>query len=135
MDNVLTRPLSHLKVRLEPQVKEREWKLVFSDALAILGVAGPRSGKTRALTCRAARVLDEELPARDLMLVTFTNKDAEGMEARLTHLLKPRSDGLWIGIFHAPGARLLRQNADLLDRTPSFTILDEGNNAALIRAV
>ncbi len=135
MDYVLTRPRSRLRARLEPELNERQREFVFSDAPAILGVAGPGSGKTRALTCRAARLLDEGLPPQNLMLVTFTNKAADEMRARLTHLLGPLPDGLWIGTFHALGARILRQYADLLDRTPSFTILDEEDSAALIRAV
>src|SRR2546430_17309048 len=63
-------------------------------------------------------------PSR-IFAVTFTNKAAGEMRARVAALLGADPRGLWIGTFHSLSARLLRREAALLGFGPNFTIYDQ----------
>ncbi len=100
----------------------------------MLVLAGAGSGKTRVLTVRAARLVDEHgVDPRHILAVTFTNKAAGEMRARVAQLLDREPGGLWIGTFHAVCARLLRREAAALGFTREFTIYDEDDTEALVR--
>jgi DNA helicase-2/ATP-dependent DNA helicase PcrA len=100
----------------------------------LLVLAGAGSGKTRVLTVRIARLIDEHgvAPFR-IFAVTFTNKAASEMKQRVGRLLGRDPSGLWIGTFHSLSARILRREAALLGFTPNFTIYDEDDRLALIK--
>jgi DNA helicase-2/ATP-dependent DNA helicase PcrA len=102
----------------------------------LLVLAGAGSGKTRVLTARIARLIDHHgvAPAH-ILAVTFTNKAAGEMRARVAQLLGEEPAGMWIGTFHAIGARMLRREAVLVGRTPSFTIYDEDDSLGVIRRI
>src|SRR5204863_519049 len=74
----------------------------------LLVLAGAGSGKTRVLTARIAHLIQERglAPSR-IFAVTFTNKAAGEMRARVATLLGADPRGLWIGTFHSLSARLL----------------------------
>src|SRR3954452_22187580 len=92
----------------------------------LLVLAGAGSGKTRVLTTRIARLIDiEGVDPRQILAVTFTNKAAGEMRERIGRLLGSEPAGMWVGTFHAIGARMLRASAHLVARTPSFTIYDQ----------
>lgn len=91
-----------------------------------LVLAGAGSGKTRVLTTRIARLVQEHgVDPTRILAVTFTNKAAGEMRDRIARFLGHEPRGMWVGTFHAIGARLLRQHAHLVGRTPNFTIYDE----------
>jgi len=97
-------------------------------------VAGAGSGKTRVLTMRIARLIDETgVPPHRIFAVTFTNKAAGEMKDRVGRLLGRDPSGLWIGTFHSLSARLLRREAEALGFTRQFTIYDEDDRLGLIR--
>lgn len=90
-----------------------------------LVLAGAGSGKTRVLTTRVAHLVHEHGVAPERILsVTFTNKAAGEMRERISVLLDGSPRGMWVGTFHAIGARLLRRHAALLGWSPAFTIFD-----------
>jgi len=100
----------------------------------LLVVAGAGSGKTRVLTLRIARLIDEAgTPASRVFAVTFTNKAAGEMKERVGRFLGRDPGGLWIGTFHSLSARLLRREAEALGFTRNFTIYDEDDRLSLIR--
>src|SRR5512147_2905830 len=100
---------------------QREAVLHVNGPLLVLAGAG--SGKTRVLTTRIARLIDVEgVDPRNILAVTFTNKAAGEMRERIGRLLGTEPAGMWVGTFHAIGARMLRNAAHLVGRTPSFTI-------------
>jgi len=102
----------------------------------MLVLAGAGSGKTRVLTVRVARLVEEHgVDPRHILAVTFTNKAAAEMRGRVTTLLGREPDGLWIGTFHAVCARLLRREAQHIGFAPTFTIYDEEDSEALVRRV
>jgi DNA helicase II / ATP-dependent DNA helicase PcrA len=91
----------------------------------ILALAGAGSGKTRVLTTRIAQLIHEYgVDPAAILAVTFTNKAAGEMRARIRLLLGREPAGMWVGTFHSIGARLLRRHAGRLGWTPNFTIYD-----------
>lgn len=100
----------------------------------LLVLAGAGSGKTRVLTTRIARLVEHHGvdPSR-ILAVTFTNKAAGEMKERIARLLGRAPAGMWVGTFHAIGARLLRATPHLVGRTASFTIYDTEDTQTVIR--
>jgi len=100
----------------------------------ILVIAGAGSGKTRVLTSRIARLIDDHgVPPERILAVTFTNKAAGEMKHRIGELLSRDPSGLWIGTFHSLSARLLRREAERLGFSRQFTIYDQDDQLSLIR--
>lgn len=100
----------------------------------ILVLAGAGSGKTRVLTVRIARLIEEHgVPAERLFAVTFTNRAATEMKERIGAMLGRDPVGLWIGTFHSLSARLLRREAEHLGFSRQFSIFDEDDRLALIK--
>ena len=100
----------------------------------LLVLAGAGSGKTRVLTSRIAHLIHEQgVPPDRILAVTFTNKAAGEMRDRITGLLGAEPRGMWIGTFHALGARLLRRHAPSLGWTRTFTIFDAEQSLRLIK--
>lgn len=100
----------------------------------LLVIAGPGSGKTRIIVRRAAWfVLAREIPPEHILAVTFTNRAAEEMRARLHTLLGEQSDAMWIYTFHAAALRLLRRFGDAIDLPPDFAVADEDIQFATLR--
>ena len=86
---------------------QREAVLHVNGPLLVLAGAG--SGKTRVLTTRIARLIDVEgVDPRQILAVTFTNKAAGEMKERIGRILGAEPAGMWVGTFHAIGARMLR---------------------------
>src|SRR5262245_9835309 len=109
---------------------------VEADDGPLLVLAGAGTGKTRVLTTRLAHLLmsGRVRPYRALA-VTFTNKAAREMIERVSRLLGQSVEGLWLGTFHALGARLLRRHAELVGLKANFTILDPDDQLRLIKQV
>ncbi|MDB4876022.1 MAG: UvrD-like helicase [Gemmatimonadetes bacterium] len=100
----------------------------------ILVLAGAGSGKTRVLTSRIARLIDVEgVDPREILAVTFTNKAAGEMRERIGRLLGTAPAGMWVGTFHAIGARMLRSSAHLVGRSSSYTIYDQDDSLGVIK--
>lgn len=77
--------------------------VTFTPSGALQILAGPGSGKTRVLTCRVANlIINHQIPPSSICAVTFTNKAAGEMRARLTRLVgSGQTSQLVIGTFHA----------------------------------
>lgn len=106
----------------------------------VLILAGAGSGKTRVLTYRMAHIILNGLATPDeLLAVTFTNKAAKEMEARVVKLLKdlgvPVFSQPWVSTFHSMCVRILRQNLTLLGYQPGFSIYDSDDQLKMIKEV
>ena len=101
----------------------------------ILVLAGPGSGKTRVLTYRIAYLVQEcGIDSYNIIAVTFTNKAAREMRARLQKLIgQQRLDRLTIGTFHAICARILRREGQAIGFASNFVIYDRDDQLGLIR--
>ena len=102
----------------------------------LLVLAGAGSGKTRVLTARVCHLIQEfGISPKKILTVTFTNKAAAEMRERITKLLGSEPIGMWMGTFHAMGARLLRRHADRLGWDRSFSIFDSDQSLRVIKSV
>ena len=102
----------------------------------LLVLAGAGSGKTRVLVHRIAWLIQvHHVSPMGLLAVTFTNKAAGEMRARVGELLGIRPEGLWIGTFHGICHRMLRMHADEVGLPDTFQILDSDDQYRLIRRV
>lgn len=100
----------------------------------LLIVAGPGSGKTRVITHRVAYLVSvKNVRPYRILAVTFTNKAANEMKARLKDLLGPVADDLVMGTFHAFCARVLRRDGKHVGLEPTYTIYDEEDTLGLVK--
>ena len=102
----------------------------------VLLLAGAGTGKTRALTARLAHLLTtgRARTPGEILAVTFTNKAAREMKDRVAAILGLQSvEGWWLGTFHAIAARILRDHAERVGLTRSFTILDADDQLRLVK--
>src|ERR1700753_3565694 len=96
------------------------------DSGAALVLAGPGAGKTRILTARIARILDESRGKNfRLLALTFTTKAASEMRERVDVLVPGLAERTFIGTFHAFCTQLLRQHGSHLGMSPDFAIFDQ----------
>jgi DNA helicase-2/ATP-dependent DNA helicase PcrA len=102
----------------------------------VLVLAGAGSGKTRVLTHRIAWLIQAEgASAHSVMAVTFTNKAAGEMRARIETLLGMPGAALWIGTFHGIAHRLLRLHWREANLPQTFQILDGDDQLRLIKKI
>ena len=100
----------------------------------VLILAGPGSGKTRVITHRVAYLIKVcGVSPRHIMAVTFTNKAAREMKARLYHLVGSSVSDLTLGTFHAICARILRQDGKAVGVSPRFVIYDDDDQLGLLK--
>ncbi len=115
-------------------LNEEQYEAVTSSAGHALVIAGAGSGKTRTLTYRVAWLLDHGINAREVLLLTFTNKAAREMTERVRELVPHDTSALWAGTFHSIGSRILRRHAEDLGYTRSFSILDRDDQKSILSA-
>ncbi len=117
-------------------LNERQHAAVTAPMGNVLVLAGAGSGKTRVLVSRVAYLISEhELSPYAILAVTFTNKAAGEMKARLRYLLPYGSDGLMVGTFHGLCHRLLRQHHEVASLPEHFQILDSDDQLRVIKRV
>ncbi len=99
-----------------------------------LVLAGAGSGKTRVLTTRMAWLIQTgQVSPQGLLAVTFTNKAAREMLARVSAILPIDPRGLWIGTFHGLCNRMLRAHHRDAGLPQAFQILDTADQLAAIK--
>lgn len=101
-----------------------------------LVLAGAGSGKTRTVVQRIAYLIGERgIDPRQLLAVTFTNKAAQEMQARIEALVGAAAKELWMGTFHAVALRILRSYGELIGLERGFVIYDEDDQLELLKEV
>ncbi|WP_374429164.1 ATP-dependent helicase [Ideonella dechloratans] len=99
-----------------------------------LVLAGAGSGKTRVITHKIARLLQEGLRPKQIAAITFTNKAAREMRERAQSLVGPRAaKDLAISTFHSLGVRMLREDGTKLGLKEQFSILDADDVLGVLR--
>lgn len=103
---------------------------------ALLIMAGAGSGKTRVLTHRIAYLMSEkEVSPNSILAITFTNKAAREMKDRVSRLVGPAGNYMWVSTFHSMCVRILRRDIDRIGYSSNFTILDTSDQLSVIKQV
>ena len=101
----------------------------------VLILAGAGSGKTRALTCRVANLMDHGVKPWNILALTFTNKAAKEMKERIVRLVGEDAEEAWISTFHSTCARILRRDIEKLGYSRSFVIYDDDDQGAVLKEI
>src|SRR4249920_140232 len=106
---------------------------VVHEGTPLLIVAGAGSGKTRVLTHRIAYLLAaRDVAPHEILAITFTNKAAGEMAARVAALVGPQARFMWVMTFHSACVRILRREARRFGYPSSFSIYDQADSQRLM---
>jgi DNA helicase-2/ATP-dependent DNA helicase PcrA len=119
------KPQKQYRVRYEEELNSEQLEVVHAGEGPLLVIAGAGSGKTRTLTYRVSRLIEDGIDPSEILLLTFTNKASREMLSRVEQLVTIDRRRIWGGTFHSTGNRLLRQYAERLGYRSNFTILDD----------
>ncbi len=116
------------------QIKLDESQEIASKWLGapLLVDAGPGTGKTRTLVHRIQHLLANEVEPSSILALTFSNKAAEEMRARISVMNKQAAIEMWIGTFHAFGMEVLTKWPGRVNRTEKVRVLDETGSLGLL---
>lgn len=99
----------------------------------VVVIAGAGSGKTRVLTYRIAHLIrDLHVSPYEVLAITFTNKAADEMKARVADLVGGVAHSMWVSTFHSACVRILRKEIHRFGYRSSFSIYDEADAVRLI---
>lgn len=128
----MNQPIDIMKAitKLNPQQR----KAVETVDGPLLIMAGAGSGKTRVLTHRIAYLVATRKAAPwSILAITFTNKAAREMQERVSALVGPQGQDIWVSTFHSMCVRILRKDIGRIGYSQSFSILDSGDQLSVIK--
>ena len=103
---------------------------------SILVLAGAGSGKTRVLTYKILHLLYKKLATpSQIIAVTFTNKAASEMKARIAKIINLPIDRMWVGTFHSLSLKILRNHYEEVGLKKNFLIIDTDDQLKLIKNI
>ena len=118
---------------IEP-LNDEQRAAVTAETGHALVLAGAGSGKTRVLAHRVAwLVATGQARPSGILAVTFTNKAAREMRARIEAILERPIGGMWVGTFHGIAHRFLRAHREEAGFGESFQIADSDDQFRLVR--
>ncbi|MDR0322305.1 MAG: UvrD-helicase domain-containing protein [Treponema sp.] len=121
------------KLNIKVHLNEPQTQAVRAIEGPVLIIAGAGSGKTRVITYRIAHMLEEGIPQSAILALTFTNKAAREMEARLKEITGKKLQSLTVSTFHAFGLKLLREECEHIGYRKNFSVYDETDKMSLIK--
>lgn len=102
----------------------------------VMVIAGPGSGKTRVLSHRVAYLIEHYgVAPYNILSVTFTNKAAREMQARVERLIGEEGKRVSLGTFHSICVRILRREAEHTNFTRDFAIADTTDQSKLMKTI
>lgn len=123
------------RVDFAAELNAQQLQAVTAPPGPALVLAGAGSGKTRTLTYRVAYLLENAVPAAQILLLTFTNKASREMLERVAALVPHDLRDLWGGTFHSIGNRILRRHPREAGYEDGFTVMDREDADELLQSV
>ncbi len=123
-------------------LNEQQQKAVLATEGPVLVLAGAGAGKTKTITHRIGKLIENGVPGEAILAITFTNKAAKEMRERVLRLLGhthmppawSRTPGVpFIGTFHGLGMYILREKGEVVGIARGSTILDQDDSLKLIK--
>ncbi|HEY0160040.1 MAG TPA: ATP-dependent helicase [Thermoanaerobaculia bacterium] len=128
------KPKKEYRVRYDEELNQEQLDVVMAGEGPMLVIAGAGSGKTRTLTYRVSRLIEDGVDPSEILIVTFTNKASREMLSRVEQLVTVDTRRIWGGTFHSIGNRLLRRHADAIGYRSNFTILDDEDSKEMMES-
>jgi DNA helicase II / ATP-dependent DNA helicase PcrA len=122
-----------IKIDYESSLNEEQRAPVLAGDGPMLVIAAAGTGKTRTLTYRVARLVEQGCDPRGILLLTFTNKAAAEMLERARGLVGDMVSGLWGGTFHHMANRMLSIYAQQIGYRGDYSIIDRDDSKKLVR--
>ncbi len=123
------------KVNYENDLNPAQLSAVMHKKGPVLVIAGAGSGKTKTLTFRVARLIEDGIKPENILLLTFTKKAAAEMLSRATLVLDDRCEKVAGGTFHSFANIILRKYSKFLKLKSNFTILDKSDCEDIINHI
>ena len=123
------------KVNYENDLNPAHLSAVMHKKGPVLVIAGAGSGKTKTLTYRVARLIEDGIKPENILLLTFTKKAAAEMLSRATLVLDDRCEKVAGGTFHSFANIILRKYSKFLKLKSNFTILDKSDCEDIINHI
>ncbi|MFO7665357.1 MAG: ATP-dependent helicase [Desulfobacterales bacterium] len=132
MSEIINSAVRKFSIPYEKDLNSSQLEAVIHKKGPLLVIAGAGSGKTRTLTYRVARLVEEGISPRSILLLTFTRKAAQEMLRRAAGLLDNRCEKISGGTFHSFANNLLRKYSGQTGFGSDFNIIDRYDSEALI---
>lgn len=126
---------TNYKVDYENELNSSQLEAVKMKEGPILVVAGAGTGKTKTLTYRCARLIEDGVKPENILLLTFTKKASKEMLNRASLVLDERCDDISGGTFHSFSNLILRKYSALLGLKNNFTIMDSADAQDVVQHV
>lgn len=123
------------KVDYEKELNPPQLEAVKQKDGSILVIAGAGSGKTKTLTYRVARLIEDGINPKNILLLTFTKKAAQEMLSRAAIVLDSRCEQVAGGTFHSFANIILRKYSALLELQNNFTITDRADSEDIVNHI
>ncbi len=122
-------------VNYNDELNQNQLKAVTKKQGSVLVIAGAGSGKTKTLTYRVARLIEDGIQPENILLLTFTKKAADEMLNRATTVLDNRCEKVAGGTFHSFANFILRKYSNYLELKNNFTIMDRADAEDVINHI
>lgn len=123
------------KIDYEKDLNPQQLEAVKFKNGSVLVIAGAGSGKTKTLTYRVARLIEDGVSPENILLLTFTKKAADEMLNRAVMILDSRCEKVAGGTFHSFANFILRKYSNYLDLKNNFTIIDRADAEDVINHI
>lgn len=136
MENIVTKkytlkkistPLKSYKIDYENELNQAQLEAVLHKDGPLLIIAGAGSGKTRTLTYKVARLIEDGVSPENILLLTFTRRAAREMISRAENILGAGLGKITGGTFHSFANMILRRYARFADLKNNFTVIDRSD--------
>ena len=122
-----------MRLDYENELNKEQYEAVTTIDGPLLIIAGAGTGKTRTIVYRAAYLIENNIPATQILMLTFTNKAANEMKTRVIELLgNEDGNGITACTFHSFCTSMLRRFPQYAHLDPLFTILASGDDVDII---
>lgn len=124
--------LQSSKIKYGEELNSEQYEVVMHDEGPALVLAGAGAGKTRAITYRVARLIENGVNPNNILLLTFTKKASNEMLDRASKILDERCKSISGGTYHSFASHILRKYGSHIGVNNKFTVLDSSDCDELI---